>query len=332
MGNIIRVGIVGYGNLGKGVQRAIERNPDMNLQAIFTRRQELIDTYEPRQEDGYAPMISTDEIFLWEEAIDVLILCGGSANDLPLQGPTYARIFNTVDSYDNHDKIPEYLESVHLQASKGGRSCVVCGGWDPGIFSLMRCICDACLPEAKLYPFYGHGVSQGHSNALKRLDGVKNAIQYTVPNLDAMMAVSAGKEPELTKFNMNKRECFVVAEEGVDQESLRQKIIHLPDYFEGYDTTVTFITEKEFKTNHVTMHHGGNMMCSGRTGDGEFQLMELKLTLASNPGFTGSVLVALARAAYRMNDKGWIGAHTMLDIPPILLNSRSRDEIISTML
>lgn len=318
----IRVGIVGYGNLGKGVQKAISQNPDMSLVAVFTRR-------EPAQMAGENGVrfehMSSIEKFKGE--IDVMLLCGGSATDLPEQGPALARHFNTVDSFDTHARIPEYYDEVNAAAEAAGTVSVISTGWDPGLFSINRLLAGAILPEGKEYTFWGKGVSQGHSDAIRRVPGVKGGVQYTVPVEEVVDRIRGGETPELSTREKHLRQCFVVAEEGADQEAIREAIVNMPNYFSDYDTTVTFISEQELKDEHAGMPHGGFVIRSGVTGEGTKQIVEFGLKLESNPEFTASVLVAYGRAAYRMSKNGQAGASTVFDIPLGDLSPRSAEEL-----
>jgi len=325
MKNKIRIGIVGYGNLGKGVELAIERNDDMELVAIFTRR----------KPEGITPftenvkVVHISEVENYKQDIDVMILCGGSATDLPKQGPELARLFNTVDSFDTHAKIPEYFAAVDEAAREEGNVSIISVGWDPGLFSINRMIGEAILPKGKGYTFWGKGVSQGHSDAIRRVEGVKAGVQYTIPIQDAIDRVRAGENPELTTREKHLRDCYVVAEEGADLEKIEKEIKEMPNYFADYETRVTFITEEELKKNHSGMPHGGFVIRSGITGneDQNNHIIEFSLKLDSNPEFTGSVLVAYARAAYRMSREGQVGARTVLDVPPAYLSPKSGEEL-----
>ncbi len=327
MNKKIRVGICGYGNLGKGVQKQIEKNNDMELIVIFTRRNP-----EELSKHTSVKVASISEVMEWVEKVDVMIMCGGSATDLPIQVPEFAKYFNTVDSFDTHAKIPEYLNHVDVEAKKGGNVSVISVGWDPGMFSIMRAYADAILPYSHTYTFWGKGVSQGHSDAIRRIKGVKDARQYTIPVTNAMERVRNGENPELSTREKHIRECFVVAEEGADLVAIEKEIVTMPNYFADYDTTVHFISQEELDKNHSGLPHGGSVISCGVTGDSNKQVIEYSLNLDSNPEFTGSVLVAYARAAYRMQQEGMAGAKTVLDVPPIMLNINSRDEVIKKML
>lgn len=323
----IKVGIVGYGNLGKGVQKAIRQNPDLELVAIFTRRdpQQM-----PANSGARFEHISAAEQYIGK--IDVMILCGGSATDLPEQTPQLASMFNTVDSFDTHAKIPEFFEEVNKAAMGGGHVSVISTGWDPGLFSMNRLLAEAILPEGKDYTFWGKGVSQGHSDAIRRVPGVKAGVQYTVPVEEVINQIRAGETPELATREKHRRDCFIVAEEGADQEQIRQTIVSMPNYFADYDTTVTFITQKELEAEHAGMPHGGFVIRSGVTGSGNKQIVEFGLKLDSNPEFTASVLVSYARAAHRLSREGQKGAKTVFDIPLGYLSPKSAEELRSELL
>lgn len=304
----IKVGIAGYGNIGRGVEKAVNAAPDMELKAFFTRRDPA--TLQTNTPD--AKILRTDDAANMRDELDVVILCGGSATDLPKQGPAFAGIFNTVDSFDTHAKIPDYFAA--MDSAAGDKVSVLSVGWDPGLFSIMRQLSLAALPCGSDYTFWGRGVSQGHSDAIRRIEGVANAIQYTVPVEEAVQAVRDGKNPELSTRQKHQRECYVVAKEGADKARIEQEIKTMPNYFADYDTTVTFVTEEELKQNHSKMPHGGMVIRSGSTGDNT-HVMEFSLKLDSNPEFTASVLTAYARAAVRLNREGRKGAMTVLDIP-----------------
>ncbi|OBR62326.1 diaminopimelate dehydrogenase [Paenibacillus oryzae] len=325
MGKQIRIGIVGYGNLGRGVEMAISQNPDMKLEAIFTRR-------DPESISASVKAYAIQDAELFRDQIDVMILCGGSATDLPEQGPYFARLFHTVDSFDTHALIPEYYEAVNKEASAAGKVSVISTGWDPGLFSLNRLLAQAILPEGKEYTFWGKGVSQGHSDAIRRVAGVKAGVQYTIPSQAAVERVRSGENPELSTREKHLRECFVVAEEGADQESIKQEIVSMPNYFADYDTVVHFISEEELRSNHSSMPHGGMVLRSGKTGANSTQLIEFGLKLDSNPEFTASVLVAYARAAYKLAAEGGNGAKTVFDIPFGLLSPKSPAELRKELL
>lgn len=315
----IRIGIAGYGNLGRGVESAIYQNEDMELIAVFTRRNPTDLTIL----NEAIPVHSLNDIENFKEAIDVLILCGGSKNDLPEQGPVLAQHFTTIDSFDTHADIPAYFEKVDATAKPNENTSIISVGWDPGMFSLNRVFGEAILPEGTTYTFYGKGLSQGHSDAVRRVPGVKNAVQYTIPNETAVNAVRAGELPTLTTRDEHTRECFVVLEEGANAKEVEQAIVTMPNYFTNHDTTVHFITAEELARDHSKMPHGGFVIRSGKTGDDNNQVIEYTLTLESNPEFTASVLVAYARAAYRLNEKGEYGAKTVYDVAPGLLSPKS---------
>ncbi|MBQ3225848.1 MAG: diaminopimelate dehydrogenase [Clostridia bacterium] len=325
----IRIGIAGYGNLGRGVEMAIAQNPDMELVALFTRR----DPNTVKTASG-VPVYAADDAEQMKDKIDVLILCGGSATDLPAQGPHFASMFNTIDSFDTHAKIPEYFASVDNAAKNAGKTSIISVGWDPGLFSLNRAYSEAVLPCGETYTFWGKGVSQGHSDAIRRISGVKNAIQYTVPVPEAVDKARSGENPTLTTREKHTRECFVVLEDGADAERIENEIKTMPNYFADYNTTVHFISEEEFARDHKAMPHGGFVIRSGKTGANEetSQIIEFGLTLGSNPQFTSSVLVSYARAAYRLNQQGDIGAKSVLDIAPALLSVKTPEELRKELL
>ena len=326
----IRVGILGYGNLGRGVECAIRQNPDMELRAVFTRR--APETVKILTEG--VPVYHVDEAEAKKDEIDVLILCGGSATDLPIQTPKYAQWFNVVDSFDTHAKIQEHFAAVDESAQKSGKVGIISVGWDPGMFSLNRLYAAACLPEGENYTFWGKGVSQGHSDAIRRIEGVKDARQYTIPVESALEAVRSGSSPELTTREKHTRECFVVAEEGADLAKIENEIKTMPNYFSDYDTTVHFITEEEMKRDHSGLPHGGMVIRTGVTGmEKEHKhVIEYSLKLDSNPEFTGSVIVAYARAVSRMNKEGMSGCKTVFDIAPAYLSPKSAEELRAHML
>lgn len=324
----IKVAICGYGNLGKGVEKALSNpvNQDMELVAIFTRRNPLtIDSVSG------VSVVSIDDIKYYTNKVDVVILCGGSAKDLPEQGPEIASMFNTVDSFDTHAKISEYFECMDNASFYAETTSIISVGWDPGMFSIARAYAEAILPTGSTYTFWGKGVSQGHSDAIRRIDGVKNAKQYTIPIESAIEDVRAGRNPELTTREMHLRDCYVVAEEGADLDRIEKEIKEMPNYFADYDTTVHFISEAELQKNHSAMPHGGFVIRSGNTGDNK-QIVEYSLKLESNPEFTGSILVAYARAAVYLADNGEYGAKTVFDIPPSLLTAEPTDKLIKRLL
>lgn len=324
----IRIGIVGHGNLGRGVELALARCPDMQLVGIFTRRDPA--DLQPITEN--VPVYSLDTVAQFRDKIDVLILCGGSKNDLPDQGPALAALFNTVDSFDTHNKIPEYFAAVDKAARGANRTAVISVGWDPGLFSLNRMLGEAILPDGETYTFWGKGLSQGHSDAVRRVPGVKGGVQYTIPSTQAMDRVRAGERPQLSTREKHVRECYVVLEEGADAQTVEQAIVTMPDYFADYDTTVHFISEEELRRDHSAMPHGGFVIRSGESGQGNKQVMEFSLRLDSNPEFTASVLVAYARAAFRLHRKGEYGARTLFDIAPGLLSPKSPAELRKELL
>lgn len=324
----IRIGIAGYGNLGRGVENALIRNPDMTLAGIFSRRGPA--TITPAGAD--TPVIEWDALSDHAGEIDVLILCGGSKEDLPRQGPEAAAHFNTVDSFDTHARIPEYFTAVDAAARAGGKTALISTGWDPGVFSLNRLFGEAILPEGATYSFWGRGVSQGHSDAVRRVPGVAGAVQYTSPSEPAIEKVRSGAQPELSTREMHTRECYVVLEAGADEGEVRETIVTMPDYFEQYETTVHFISAEELERDHSSMPHGGFVLRTGETGAAHKQLIEYRLALEDNPGFTASVLVAYARAVHRLAVAGDHGAKTVFDIPPGLLSPRSPADLRAGLL
>ena len=326
----IRIGILGYGNLGRGVECAIKHNPDMELVAVFTRR--APETVKILTET--AAVYSVNDAEKMKDKIDVLIICGGSATDLPVQTPKYAELYNVVDSFDTHARIPEHFAAVDAAAKKAGKVGIISCGWDPGMFSLNRLYANAILPEGSDYTFWGRGVSQGHSDAIRRIAGVKDARQYTVPVPEAVEAVRAGKNPELTTRQKHTRECYVVAEEGADLARIENEIKTMPNYFSDYDTTVTFIDEETMKRDHSKLPHGGSVIRTGVTGmDREHKhVVEYSLKLDSNPEFTGAVIAAYARAAYRMSKEGMTGCKTVFDIAPAYLSAQSGEELRAHLL
>ncbi len=326
----MKIGIYGYGNLGRGVEDAVKRNPDMELAAVFTRRSP--DSLKIETEN--VPVVSTDDIMAWKNKIDVMIICGGSATDLPEMTPSLAEHFNVVDSYDNHSSIPVHFANVDAKAKEGSTTALISCGWDPGMFSLNRLYASCVLPDGNDYTFWGKGVSQGHSDAIRRIDGVIDARQYTVPVEEAMERIRNGETPELTAREKHKRECYVVAEEGADKDRIRNEIVNMPAYFAPYDTTVTFITMEEMKEKHSELPHGGSVIRTGKTGkdDCHSQVIEYKLNLDSNPEFTGSVLTAYARAVYRLAMRGDFGCKSVFDIAPADLSLQNRDELLAHML
>ncbi len=326
----IRIGILGYGNLGRGVECAIRQNPDMELLAVFTRR----NPEDVKILTETAQVCRVSEAGQWKDRIDVMIICGGSATDLPKQTPEYAKMFHVVDSFDTHARIPEHFAAVDAAAKEAGKTALISVGWDPGMFSLNRMYANAILPEGKDYTFWGRGVSQGHSDAIRRIERVKDAKQYTIPVETALSAVRKGETPELTTRQKHTRECFVVLEEGADAAKVEQEIKTMPNYFADYDTTVHFISEEELKKNHSGIPHGGFVLRSGVTGwEKEHRhLIEYSLKLDSNPEFTSSVIAAYARAAYRLACEGQTGCKTVFDIPPAYLSAKSGEELRASML
>lgn len=327
MDNKVKVAICGYGNLGKGIEKEITKSKDMELVAIFTRR-------DPKSLNTASsiPVVSITDVEKWKEKVDVVIMCGGSATDLPVQVPEMAKLFNTVDSFDTHAKIPEYFKKVDEAAVSSKNTSVISGGWDPGMFSVMRLYANAILPEGSTYTFWGKGVSQGHSDAIRRISGVKNAKQYTIPIKEAMDKVRNGENPKFTTAEKHLRECFVVAEDGADKKAIEEQIKNMPNYFADYITTVHFITEEQLERDHIKMAHGGFVIHSGETGEGNKQIIEYSLKLDSNPEFTSSVLITLARAAVRMNAAGQFGAKSIFDIPPALMSSKAPEELRKELL
>ena len=321
----IKIGILGYGNLGKGVECAVKHNPDMELAAVFTRR----DKASLKVLTPGVKVCSVQEAESMKDEIDVMILCGGSATDLPVQTPELAKNFHVVDSFDTHARIPEHFEAVDAAAKESGHVGIISVGWDPGMFSLNRLYGSAVLPEGKDYTFWGKGVSQGHSDAIRRVEGVKDARQYTVPVESALQAVRNGENPELTTRQKHTRECFVVAEEGADLMRIEEEIVTMPNYFADYDTTVHFISEEELMRDHKGIPHGGFVIRTGKTGweNEHSHVIEYSLKLDSNPEFTASVIAAYARAAYRLGKEGVTGCKTVFDIAPAYLSSMSGEEL-----
>ena len=307
----MRIGIYGYGNLGKGVEKSIDQNPDLELVGIFTRR----DPATVKTVTG-APVYAAESVEEFENRIDVMVICGGSATDLPEMTPALVRHFNVVDSFDTHARVPEHFEAVDREAFRTAHTALISGGWDPGLFSLARLYMNAVLPRGRDYTFWGRGVSQGHSDAIRRIPGVRDARQYTVPVAEAVARVRAGEQPELTAREKHLRECYVVAEDGADRDAIEKQIREMPNYFADYDTTVQFISEEELKRDHSALPHGGQVIRTGETGDGNRHMMEFSLKLDSNPEFTGSVLAACARAVGRLHVRGQFGCKTMFDVAP----------------
>ncbi|MBP3721114.1 MAG: diaminopimelate dehydrogenase [Clostridia bacterium] len=323
----MRIGIYGYGNLGRGVEKGLPLNPDLELVGVFTRR----DPASVKTVSG-APVYAAEQAESFVGQIDVMILCGGSATDLPEMTPALARLFNVVDSFDTHARIPEHFDAVDRAAFQTGHTALISGGWDPGLFSLARLYMSAVLPDGKDYTFWGRGVSQGHSDAIRRIPGVKDARQYTVPIAEAVEQVRAGKQPELSTREKHLRECFVVAEEGADRALIEKTIREMPNYFADYDTTVTFITEEELKRDHSALPHGGQVIRSGKTSEENRHILEFSLKLDSNPEFTGSVLLACARAVGKMHVRGIFGCRTMFDVAPADLSPLSPEELRKKLL
>ena len=325
-----RIGIFGYGNLGRGVENAIRQNEDMTLVAVFTRR----DPESLKISTEGAKVVSASEVESYKNEIDVMIICGGSATDLPEQTPALAKNFTVVDSFDTHAKIPQHFARVDSAAKEGGNIAMISVGWDPGMFSVNRLMAGAILPDGKDYTFWGKGVSQGHSDAIRRVDGVLDGKQYTIPVESALEAVRSGSCPELTTREKHIRECFVVAEEGADLARIEKEIKEMPNYFADYDTTVHFITMEELKRDHSGIPHGGFVIRTGKTGASleNNHIIEYSLKLDSNPEFTASVIVAYARAAARMSREGMVGCKTVFDVPPAYLSNKSYEEIITSLL
>ena len=320
----IRIGIVGYGNIGRGVEQAIKRNEDMELAAVFTRRAPA----SVKVATEGAKVVHMDDMLSMKGDVDVMVLCGGSATDLPVMGPEIAANFNTIDSFDTHAKIPEYFANVDKAAKEGNNISIISVGWDPGMFSLNRLYAESILVQGSTYTFWGKGVSQGHSDAIRRIPGVKNAIQYTVPVDEAVDQVRSGSEPKLTTRDKHTRECYVVAQEGANKAEIENAIKTMPNYFDEYNTTVHFISEEELKRDHSKMPHGGFVIRTGETGEeGNKHVIEYSLKLDSNPEFTASVLIAYARAAYRLNQKGENGARSVFDIAPALLSMKTPEQL-----
>ncbi|WP_313814864.1 diaminopimelate dehydrogenase [Glutamicibacter sp.] len=327
MSSKIRIGISGYGNLGRGVQAALAKNSDMELVGVYSRRDpKALQLVDP------APRFHVDQLASHTEKIDVLILCGGSRSDLPAQGPKYAALFNTVDSFDTHARIPEYFDSVDGPATKAGKTALISAGWDPGMFSINRAYGEALLPDGETYTFWGRGLSQGHSDAIRRIPGVAAGVQYTIPSAEAIEQVRAGLRPVLGTRDKHQRECFVVLERGADEAAVREAIVTMEHYFDEYDTTVNFIDAQTMAAEHANMPHGGFVFRAGNTSEEQKQVIEYSLTLGSNPEFTSSVLVAYARAVHRMNRAGIIGAQTVFDVAPGLLSQKSAAQLRAEML
>ena len=327
MGASIRIGIAGYGNLGRGVQAAIAKNQDMELVGVYTRRDPGAVTLA-----SPAPVFHMDDLAKHTSDIDVLILCGGSKSDLPEQGPVLSALFNTVDSFDTHAKIPEYFEAVDAPSTAAGKTALISAGWDPGMFSINRVYGEALLPDGETYTFWGRGLSQGHSDAIRRVPGVAGGVQYTIPSTEAIAKVRAGERPELSTREKHVRECFVVLEDGAEAEVVREAIVTMEHYFDQYDTTVNFIDAATLASEHSSMPHGGFVFRSGNTTDAHAQVIEYSLSLQSNPEFTSSVLVAYARAVFKMNAAGQIGAKTVFDVAPGLLSPKTPAQLRAELL
>ena len=328
MKNQIKIAIAGYGNLGRGVEISVSKNPDMKLVGVFSRR-------DPKSVNTFfedTKVFSIDNILEHKDEIDVLILCGGSKDDLPIQGPEFSENFNIVDSFDNHAKIPEYFASVDKPSLENKKVALISIGWDPGMFSINRLYGEVLLPIGETYTFWGKGLSQGHSDAIRRVEGVKAGVQYTIPSVDAIEKVRSGVQPTLSTKEKHVRECYVVLKDGADAKKVENEIKTMPNYFEPYDTSVNFISQEELDKNHNKMPHGGFVIRSGNSSDENKQVIEYSLTLDSNPEFTASVLVAYARAAYRLSQKGDFGAKSALDIAPGLLSIKSAEQLRAELL
>lgn len=321
----IRIGLVGYGNIGRGVELAIDQFPDMEGIAVFTRR-------NPAKVNSTLPAVKMDDILNYKDAIDVLILCGGSATDLPQQGPELAKDFSTIDSYDNHGQIPAYFEDIDTSAKSGNNVSIISVGWDPGLFSINRALFEAVLPVGQTYTFWGKGLSQGHSDAIRRVDGVKKGVQYTVPLDQALEEVRKGLNPALSTREKHMRICYVVSEEGTDQSEIEHTIKSMPNYFEPYETVVHFIDDEQFEKDHQKMPHGGFVIRTGESGTGSKQKAEFQLELESNPEFTSSILVAYARAAMKFKNEGKTGAFSVLDVPMAYLSDKSPEQLRKELL
>lgn len=328
MSQKIRIGIIGYGNLGKGAVKAISQSSDMELVAIFTRRDPSTLTIN----EANVKAVHIDDASNYVDKIDVMLLCGGSATDLPEQVPHFATMFNTVDSFDTHAKIPEYYQAVTEAATKHNKTSIISVGWDPGLFSINRLMAEAILPSGETYTFWGKGLSQGHSDAIRRVTGVKNGVQYTIPSEDAMNRVRSGEAPQLTTGDKHRRVCYVVAEDGADKSTIENEIKTMPNYFADYNTEVHFISEEELKRDHSKAPHGGFVIRSGKTAEEHQHIYEFSLKLDSNPEFTASVLVAYARAAHRLNQEKQFGAKTVFDVAPSYISPKSAVELRKELL
>ena len=323
----IRIAICGYGNLGKGVETEILKNEDMELVCVFSRRNP-----ENVSIKSDVPVVKIDEAEMWKDKIDVVIMCGGSATDLPVQGPVFAKLFNTIDSFDTHAKIPEYYKSMNESAKEGNNVSIISVGWDPGLFSLNRLYMESVVPNGETYTFWGTGISQGHSDAIRRVQGVKDARQYTIPYEETVNRVRSGENPNLSTRDKHFRDCYVVLEEGADAKKVEEEIKTMANYFADNNTEVHFISEEELNEKHSKMPHGGFVIRSGKTGEDTKQIMEYSLKLESNPEFTSSVLLAYARAAYRMKQNGECGAKSVFDVAPALLSEKKTEEILQNLL
>lgn len=328
MQNKIRLAVLGYGNLGRGVEKAVKKNPDVELVAFFTRR----DPASLKTNSPDVPVYAASDMLAHKDEIDVLVLCGGSATDLPAQSPEYAKYFNIIDSFDTHAKIPGHFAACDASAKSAGKVAMISVGWDPGMFSLQRLLGNCILPDGRDYTFWGKGVSQGHSDAIRRIDGVLDGKQYTIPVPAALEAVRSGKNPNLTTREKHTRECFVVAAEGADKSRIEREIKEMPDYFADYDTTVHFITKEELARDHAGIPHGGFVIRTGESSEGTKHVIEYSLKLDSNPEFTAGVLVAYARAVYRLKREGKSGAFTVFDVPPAYLSPKSGEELRKNLL
>ncbi len=324
----IKIAIIGYGNLGVGCEKAIANNPDMELVAIFTRRSP--DSLKPLT--AGVPVYSVEKAEEMKDSIDVAVLCGGSATDLPVQGILFSKLFNTVDSFDTHAKIPEYFKAVDACAKEGGNVSAISIGWDPGMFSINRLYSNSILPCGVDYTFWGPGVSQGHSDAIRRIEGVLDARQYTIPIKEAVEAARSGKNPTLTTRGKHLRDCYVVVADGADKAKIEAEIVNMPNYFADYDTTVNFVSTEELQEKHASIPHGGFVIRSGKTDDNTTHVVEYSLKLDSNPQFTSSVMIAYARAVYKLSKEGVVGCKTAFDIAPGYLSIKSREELMAEML
>lgn len=317
---MIKIAILGYGHLGKGVEDALSQNQDMELVGIFSRR-------PAEQVESSGPVYPLDQLLDFQDQVDVLILCGSSDRDLPDQTPYYAQYFNTVDSFDTHDQIPTYFEKVDQAARQSSHLSIISIGWDPGLFSLHRMMAEAIQPQGSTYTFWGPGKSQGHGAAVRQLDGIQDAVQYTLPSKEMLEAIDRGEEIDYQSKSAHQREVYAVLEEGADPEQLEASIVHLPHYFEGYETCVHFVSQEELDRDHAGLPHGGHVFRQGQSKEGQSSLYEFHLSLSSNPAFTAAVNVAYARACYRLAQEGQRGARTIFDIAPALLSARSAEDL-----